>query len=88
MNRAIRNSGNRAIRGSVPLSASLVTDSSLIIISVRVFGAQGEIPYWISQCLLLPLFGDGPNTVSESTVSNSELSEVFLPSLSSRKRTQ
>ena len=26
------------------------------------------------------MFGDGPNTVSESTVSDTELSEFFLPS--------
>ena len=31
-------------------------------------------------------FGDGPNTVSESTVSNTELSEFFWLSLSSRER--
>ena len=30
-----------------------------------------------------PKFGNGPNTVSESTVSSTELSEFFLPPLSS-----
>ena len=34
------------------------------------------------------LFGNGPNTVSGSTVSNTELSEFFQGSLSSRERTQ
>ena len=36
----------------------------------------------------LPFFGTGPNTVSGSTVSNTELSEFFLGSLSSGERTQ
>ena len=36
----------------------------------------------------LPMFGNGPNTVSESTVSNTELSEFFWGSLSSGERTQ
>ena len=35
-----------------------------------------------------PIFGNGPNTVSESTVSNTELSEFCWGSLSSGERTQ
>ena len=34
------------------------------------------------------MVGDGPNTVSGSTVSNAELSEFLLPSPSSRGRAQ
>ena len=36
---------------------------------------------------LRPIFGNGPNTVSESTVSHTELSEFLLPSPSSGQRT-
>ena len=34
------------------------------------------------------MVGDGPNTVLESTVSNTELKEFFWPSLSSGERAQ
>ena len=42
----------------------------------------------ICHCLFFFPIGNGPNTVSESTVSNTELSEFFWGSLSSGERTQ
>ena len=35
--------------------------------------------FWLIFGNFLPIFGNGPNTVSKSTVSNTELSEFFCP---------
>ena len=49
---------------------------------------QGALPRGRQLYLTFPSVGDGSNTVSESTVSNTELSEFFGGSLSFGERTQ
>ena len=54
-----------------------VSKSRLITSSTRhlILTKEERTPTWVP---LIHLFGDGPNMVSESTVSNTELSEFFL----------
>ena len=77
------NDPKKALRSSCSVFFCLASRRVIVVpFLIRMVEAARQRPSYMG------FVGDWPNTVLESTISNTELSEIFWPSPSSRDRAQ